>query len=284
MSVDHYENFPVASLLLPAQLRSAVAVIYHFARSADDIADEGDLTDQERLHQLACYDEELCRIRDGKTTLTAAFARLGDVIRQHKLSIEPFRDLISAFQQDVSIKRYDNFTDLLDYCSRSANPVGRIMLELYNKADPVRLHASDAICSSLQIINFLQDVAIDREKNRIYLPKEDLDAFGISEQDILDSECSAAWRKMMQFQIRRARTMMQEGAWLAKSLPGRIGWELRLVISGGLRILDKLDAVHGDIYRRRPVLQKADWLHIIWHSIFKFSYRQPEKQKSVPHQ
>jgi squalene synthase HpnC len=259
MPVDHYENFPVASVLLPRQLRPAVETIYRFARSADDIADEGILSDAERLHQLQQYDDELLRIMHGKTTQTELFGKLTTVIQNHQLSVEPFRQLISAFRQDVEKKRYASYAELLDYCHRSADPVGHIMLELYDKADPQRLQASSCICTALQLINFLQDVAIDWKKERIYLPQEDLVRFSVREHDIAGATLSREWQHLMQFQIERTRTLMQQGAWLATSLPGRIGWELRLVVQGGLRILDKIEATKGDVFHQRPTLKAKDW-------------------------
>lgn len=259
MSVDHYENFPVASVFLPRKLRPAVETIYHFARSADDIADEGVLSDAERLHQLQQYDDELLRIMDGKTTQLPLFGQLASVIRQHRLSVTPFRQLISAFRQDVVKKRYATYSELTDYCQRSADPVGNIMLELYGKADSQRLHASSHICTALQLINFLQDVAVDWQKERVYLPMEDLKHFSVTELDIENSQLSSEWQRLMQFQIIRTRELMLRGAWLPASLPGRIGWELRLVVQGGLRILEKIELSNGDVFHKRPTLKPLDW-------------------------
>lgn len=259
MSVDHYENFPVASVFLPRKLRPAVETIYHFARSADDIADEGVLSDAERLHQLQQYDDELLRIMDGKTTQLPLFGQLASVIRQHRLSVTPFRQLISAFRQDVVKKRYATYAELTDYCQRSADPVGNIMLELYGKADSQRLQASSHICTALQLINFLQDVAVDWQKERVYLPMEDLKHFSVTELDIENGKLSSEWQDLMQFQIKRTRELMLQGAWLPASLPGRIGWELRLVVQGGLRILEKIELSNGDVFHKRPTLKPLDW-------------------------
>ena len=259
MSVDHYENFPVASVFLPRKLRPAVETIYHFARSADDIADEGVLSDAERLHQLQQYDDELLRIMDGKTTQLTLFGQLASVIRQHRLSVTPFRQLISAFRQDVVKKRYATYSELTDYCQRSADPVGNIMLELYGKADSQRLQASSHICTALQLINFLQDVAVVWQKERVYLPMEDLKHFSVTELDIENGKLSSEWQDLMQFQIKRTRELMLQGAWLPASLPGRIGWELRLVVQGGLRILEKIELSNGDVFHKRPTLKPLDW-------------------------
>jgi squalene synthase HpnC len=260
MSVDHYENFPVASILMPANLRPAVAGIYAFARTADDIADEGDATSSQRLLALDQYENCLKKIELGEKNELPLFKNLADIIKQHHLPLTPFRDLISAFKQDVVKTRYQNFDELLDYCKHSANPVGRIMLALYDATDTENLRDSDAICAALQLINFWQDIAIDWEKQRVYLPQEDLLRFGISEQQIADAKLDIAWIKLMRFQTARARSMLIQGSPLCKRLPGRIGWELRLVVQGGLRILERLDQVDGDIFKKRPRLGKIDWL------------------------
>lgn len=268
MSVDHYENFPVASLLLPARLRPAVEIIYAFARSADDIADEGDASAEERLRQLHEYEIELDHIDANRDSESSLFKELSKVIAEYQLPLQSFRDLLSAFKQDVVKTRYADFPELLDYCARSANPVGTLMLQLYCAATPENLRDSDAICSALQLINFLQDVAIDWQKQRVYLPACDLNEFGINENYIDNGILNDAWRSMMRFQISRARSMMISGSSLAKRLPGRLGWELRLVIQGGLRILEKIETVDGDIFMHRPKLKKWDWLKILWRSLF----------------
>ena len=267
MAVDHYENFPVASVLLPAHLRPAVKAIYAFARSADDIADEGDATPSQRLAALAAYDEALDDIDASRPPTDPMFAVLADVIRTYRLPLAPFRDLLSAFRQDVVTARYQGFDGLLDYCRRSANPVGTLMLHLYDAATPKNLRDSDAICSALQLINFWQDVAVDWKKQRIYLPLDDLDRFGVSEQDIASANAGTAWQALLQFEINRARTMMLSGAPLARRLQGRIGWELRMVVQGGLRILERLEQAEGDVFTRRPKLGKRDWLLVLWRAL-----------------
>jgi squalene synthase HpnC len=232
MSVDHYENFPVASVLMPARLRRPVTVIYAYARSADDIADEGD---------------------------APAAERLAATIREWRLPLQPFRDLLDAFSQDVVKTRYADFADVIDYCRRSADPVGRLLLHLYGQATPENLRHSDAICSALQLINFWQDVAIDWRKDRVYLPQDDLARFNVSEAQIASGIVDDAWRTLMAFQVDRARAMLNSGAPLTRALPGRIGWELRMIVQGGLRILEKIDRVRGDVFRHRPVLGPLDW-------------------------
>lgn len=267
MPVDHYENFPVASVLLPKRLVPAVEAIYAFARSADDIADEGDAAPHERLAALALYEAALDAIERGEEQSDPMFERLSRVIAQYKLPLQPFRDLLSAFKQDVGTKRYANFESLLDYCARSANPVGLLMLSLYGAADARNVTDSNAICSSLQLINFLQDVAIDREKDRIYLPMDDLERFHVAPAQLDRAETDANWRALMQFEVARARAMMTGAAPLALRLPGRIGWELRLVVQGGLRILERIEAKQYDVFRHRPVLRLPDWLVILWRAL-----------------
>lgn len=260
MPVDHYENFPVASILLPRHLRRPVEVIYRFARSADDIADEGEAGDAERLQALAAYGAELERIEAGITPETPLFQDLAPILVAHDLPLQPFHDLLSAFAQDVTVKRYADYPALLDYCRRSANPVGRIMLHLFEAATPENLARSDAICTALQLINFWQDVAVDWEKQRVYLPQEDLLRFGLDEKAIAAGQVDEAWCALMDFQVQRARQLMLDGAPLALNLPGRFGWEIRLTVEGGLRILEKIGQVGGDVFRRRPRLGGADWL------------------------
>jgi squalene synthase HpnC len=267
MPVDHYENFPVASVLLPKKLVPAVEAIYAFARSADDIADEGDALPQERLAGLAAYEAALASIGRGERQQDPMFERLAGVIAQYTLPLQPFYDLLSAFKQDVGTKSYERFDLLLDYCRRSANPVGFLMLSLYGKADAGNIRDSDAICSALQIINFLQDVAVDREKERIYIPLDDLKRFGVTSEQLDQGEANARFKEMMQFEVDRARALMLSGAPLAKRLPGRIGWELRLVVQGGLRILEAIEQVRFDVFRRRPKLKMPDWLLILWRAL-----------------
>lgn len=267
MAVDHYENFPVASILLPARLRPAVEIIYAFARSADDLADEGDASDDERLAALNAYEDGLDQIAAASTPSTALFLDLAKVIANYQLPLQPFRDLLSAFKQDVVTTRYADFAALLDYCRRSANPVGTLMLHLYGAASEENLRDSDNICSALQLINFWQDVAVDIQKARIYLPLADMQQFAVSEDHITGQQMDDAWRKLMQFEVARVHSMLLSGAPLALRLPGRIGWELRLVVQGGLRILECIEAVDYDVFQRRPKLGKSDWILMVWRAI-----------------
>jgi len=267
MSVGHYENFPVGSILLPRRMRRAVHAIYHFARYADDVADEGDKQAEERLRELAQLQGELDVIRDGGIPAMPLMRNLAAAISSHALPMQPFYDLLSAFSQDVVKKRYQNFAEVVDYCRRSANPVGRLMLALYGENDPRSLAMSDGICTALQLINFLQDVAIDWDKDRIYIPLDDLEKFRIRESQIAGRDATGLWRPMMLAQIERTRKMLQAGAPLGKVLKGRLGLELRLVIMGGERILKKLHDSGGDVFRQRPVLTWRDWVYMLWRAL-----------------
>ena len=267
MPVDHYENFPVASLLVPAKLRRPIEVIYRFARSADDIADEGDASAEDRLADLAAYRAELGRISAGTRPQTPLFVDLAAVIERHALPIELFNDLLDAFAQDVVKKRYADYPELMDYCRRSANPVGRLVLHLFGRTEAEHLAQSDCICSALQLINFWQDVAVDWQKDRVYIPQTDLPHFRVSEADIAAGRWSANWAALMDFEIDRAQALMRRGAPLVRALPGRLGWEIRLTVQGGLRILERLRQVRGDVFTRRPKLGKWDWLLLAGRSI-----------------
>ena len=267
MSVGHYENFPVASVVLPARLRRPVAAIYHFARSADDFADEGTHPAAVRLANLDGYRLKLADIESGRPTGSALFDELAAAIRTHSLPMRPFYDLLDAFSQDVVKSRYADFDEVLDYCRRSANPVGLLMLHLYDAATPVNIARSDAICTALQLINFWQDVAIDYAKDRVYLPQVDLDRFGVPESSIEAGIADGRWRALMRFEIDRTRTMLESGSSLVRALRGRIGYELRLIVQGGARILEKLDAHAGDVFSHRPTLGFLDWPLLAWRGL-----------------
>lgn len=278
MPVDHYENFPVASILLPRQLRHPIEVIYRFARGADDIADEGDADDRDRLQGLANYREQLDLIAGNAPPTMTGFDDLAKVVREWQLPLPLFYDLLDAFAQDVVKKRYADYPELLDYCRRSANPVGRLLLHLVGCASEENLHRSDCVCTALQLINFWQDIAVDWRKDRVYLPQSDLAKFGIDESAIADSRWSTEWAALLDFQTDRARTLMLEGAPLVHQLPGRMGWEIRFTVQGGLRILDRIEHVRGDVFRQRPVLSSADWLRIAGRVLFMQESR-PDQSK-----
>lgn len=257
MGVGHYENFPVASWLMPANLRPAVRAIYRFARTADDIADEGDASPRDRLAELEALQAALDRIERGED---GGWPDLATAVRAHDLPVAPLRDLLSAFAQDVTVRRYAGYQALLDYCRRSANPVGRLLLALYRVDEPQAKDWSDRICTGLQLANFWQDVAVDWTKGRVYLPQDELARFGVAESAIADGGRDRHWPALMRAQTARARLMLESGAPLARRLPGRIGWELRLVIQGGLRVLERIDRADGDVFARRPRLRTRDWL------------------------
>ena len=262
MPVDHYENFPVASWVLPRALRRPIEVIYAFARTADDLADEGDRAPAQRLAALQAFREELVRIAGREPARTPLFRDLASVIDTHRLPLAPFHDLLDAFTQDVTCTRYADFAQVLDYCRRSANPVGRLLLHLYGRAEPGSLARSDSICTALQLVNFLQDVARDWTIGRVYLAQDELRAAGIDESQIAQGRVDDRWSGFMHAQAERAAGMLVLGAPLARELPGRAGLELRLVVAGGLRIARRVQAVRGDVFRRRPVLGWRDWMAV----------------------
>ncbi|HNQ03658.1 MAG TPA: squalene synthase HpnC [Thiobacillaceae bacterium] len=267
-TVGHYENFPVASLFLPARLRPAVRAIYAFARSADDFADEGDHPATWRLERLAEYRAHLRALERGEDVVHPVFRALAPHIRAHQLPHALFHDLLSAFEQDCGKTRYADFGEVMGYCRRSANPIGRLLLHLYGDADPRHLAWSDGICSALQLINFLQDIPVDWRKGRVYLPQDELARFGIAESQIAAGRTDGLWQMFMKHQVERARRMLQAGAPLGKVLPGRIGMEMRLIILGGSRILEKIHDSRGDVFTQRPVLTPRDWPSLTWKALF----------------
>lgn len=264
MAVDHYENFPVGSILVPKHLRRPIHAIYAFSRVADDYADEGNDSDEMRLANLQALSDELLLIDQGKRPVTALMQRLQDeAIAPHGLPTHLFEDLLDAFRQDVVKKRYQEFEELIDYSRRSANPIGRLLLCLYGVDDERSLQQGDAICTALQLINFWQDVAIDWQKGRVYLPQESLRQFNVLESDIGQHKLTPAFQNMMAAQCQRAFQMLQDGAPLIAKLPGRLRWELSMIVLGGERIVRKLMMVGYDVFTQRPVLTKRDWLWIL---------------------
>jgi phytoene synthase len=259
MGVGHYENFPVASLLLPGRLRRPVATLYRFARAADDLADEGDHTVAARLHALDLFTRQLGQIERGEPVTDPLFRALAGTIHEHRLPYHYFHDLISAFAQDCVKTRYQDFAELQEYARRSADPVGRLLLHLFDAAEAKNLHDSDKICSALQFINFWQDVAVDYRKQRIYLPLADMQAFGVSEADIAKGIATESFRALLRFQIERTRALLHEGAGLGRALRGRVGLEIRMIVAGGDTILQKLIDADCDVFRHRPVLRALDW-------------------------
>ena len=269
LAKNHYENFPVASFFLPKHLREPIALIYAFARQADDFADEGDLEPEQRLKLLNEFEAELDLIRSNQTPNSTLFIALQASIQKHRLDLAPFYDLLEAFKQDVTKTRYENFGEVMHYCRRSANPIGRLLLALYGQATERNIGMANAICSALQLINFLQDIAIDAQKNRIYLPQDELKKYHVAESQIINSDSSGAWALMMEFQINRARKLLQSGAPLGLALSGRAGFEMRMMIAGGERILKKLHQARGNSFSIRPTLSKKDWLYMLYRAARK---------------
>ena len=263
---SHYENFPVASMLLPRWQRDPVAAIYAFARTADDIADEGAAGEAERLQQLDDIGSALLAIEQGTPSAQPVYIALADTIERHALPIGLFHDLLSAFRQDVSCKRYADFGELMNYCRRSANPVGRLLLHLNRQASEQNLARSDAICSALQLINFLQDIGQDYAENgRIYLPRDEMQRFAVSEEAIRERRNSFEMKELIRFQIRRASKLLSAGSPLGMQLHGRFGLELRSIILGGARVLEKLHA-QDDVFAR-PQLDRRERLGILFSAI-----------------
>src|SRR5690606_29882024 len=203
---------------------------------------------------------------DPDPILAPVFEPLAEAVARHQLPLAPFYDLLSAFEQDVRVARYEDYDELLDYCSRSANPVGRLMLHLYGAAEPDNVRLADAVCTGLQLANFWQDVRLDWNKGRVYLPQQELRRHGLGEEDIARQALTPAWSAMMRAQTARARAQLQAGAPLARRIGGRIGLELRLVVQGGLRILERIDATGGDVFLNRPQLGLRDWAIMLWRA------------------
>jgi len=264
---SHYENFPVASRLLPRRLQRPISVIYAFARSADDYADEGDLSAEIRLARLDDYVSKLDAIRRQQEITDPIFIALADVIARHQLPLEPFYDLLTAFRQDVTKQRYADFSEVLDYCRHSANPVGRLVLHLAQEATPDNLRDSDAICTALQLINFWQDLDQDLgENDRIYLPQDEMAACGVTTEQLAARRSDAALRTLLDAQMERARHLLLSGTPLGRRLKGRLGLEIRATVQGGLAVLDAL-ARREDLFAR-PRLRRRDWLGILWRAMF----------------
>jgi squalene synthase HpnC len=271
VSIEHYENFPVASWLCPPALRPAIMAIYGFARTADDLADEGDASAAQRLRDLADYRADLRAVAAGRAPsprwAARVFAPLARAIAEHRLPLPLLEDLLDAFEQDLVKTDYATRAELLDYCRRSANPVGRLLLHLYGIDDADALRQSDAICSALQLINFWQDFTVDGPRGRMYAPMVDRRRHGVEGQDLLSLRDSPAARALIAELCAWARALMADGAPLVHRIPGRAGWELRLVVQGGLRILDRLQAMRFAALLRRPTVGAADAPLLLWRAL-----------------
>ena len=279
VAIEHYENFPVASWLCPPRLRAPIAAIYHFARTADDLADEGTAPAAQRLADLAAYRAELhasaANAAPTDSRWPQVFAPLAVQMRAFNLPLAPFEHLLSAFEQDVAMTRdgaaYPDMAALLQYCSCSANPVGRLLLHLYGVQDAAALVQSDAICTALQLINFWQDLGVDIPRGRYYLPLAECAAHGITIGDPATYFAALTpddrTQALLQDLAQHARRTMRAGAPLVHALPGRAGWELRAVVQGALRVLDQVDTLGAQVLRQRPRLRALDAPAIAWRML-----------------
>ena len=276
--IDHYENFPVASWLCPPRLRPPIAAIYHFARTADDIADEGSAPPAERLNDLATYRADLHAIARGATPSphwAAVFEPLAAQMQAFQLPLQPLDDLLSAFAQDVrktaAGDTYADWPELIDYCRRSANPVGRLLLHLYGVTDAQAQQESDAICTALQLINFWQDLSVDIPRGRYYLPLAECAVHGIVISDparqFATLKSDEKTTNLIAACAHQASVSMQKGLKLVHRIPGRAGWELRAVTQGATRVLDKIDALGAAVLHQRPTVGKVDAPRILWRML-----------------
>ncbi|MEY2952571.1 MAG: hypothetical protein RLZZ401_658, partial [Pseudomonadota bacterium] len=268
------ENFPVASVLCPPRLRPPIQAIYHFARTADDLADEGNASATDRLADLAAFRADLIAVTSGASPSprwSPVFNTLADQIRRFNLPLPLLHDLLNAFEQDVHYTagglRYADTAELLAYCQLSANPIGRLLLHLYQVTDAQALTQSDDICSALQLINFWQDLSVDTPRARHYLPQDACARHGVTDAMLTTRDRTPNTSSLIAEQVQLARCMMQKGAPLAMKLPGRAGWEMRLVVAGGLRILDKITASGFATLQVRPRLSGWDLAPMLWHAV-----------------
>ena len=276
-AITHYENFPVASWLCPAHLRAPIAAIYHFARTADDIADEGDASPAQRLDSLSAYRVALVAASGAAPFPEAlgwpqVFMPLQAAIAAHQLPVQLLHDLLDAFVQDIEKTRdgadYPDDSALLDYCRRSANPVGRLLLHLYGVQNAQALQQSDAVCTALQLINFWQDLSVDIPRGRYYLSAAACQRFGVAQADLLQGRQTPAVTQLIADYVHAARQCMLRGAPLVHRIPGRAGWELRLVVQGGLRIADKIAATGYTTLTQRPTLRWWDAPVMLWRALW----------------
>ena len=270
VGVDHYENFPVASWLCPPRLRPPIVAIYRFARAADDIADEGDATRAERLADLAAYRADLMAIAGGRAASARwpeVFEPLARELERHRLPVALLADLLDAFAQDAAGTRYADRSELLDYCRRSANPVGRLLLHLFKRTTDSDLRRSDAICTALQLINFWQDLGVDAARARLYVPKADADRHDVAIENLLARRDGDRVHALVADLVAWARELMLSGAPLVDAIRGRAAWELRLVVQGGLRVLEKIDRLGGATLLRRPAIGAADAPLLAWRAL-----------------
>jgi squalene synthase HpnC len=254
---DHYENFPVASLLVPREQRRYVYAIYAFARIADDYADEPGLTLAERVDSLSVWDEQLTDAYRGHAN-HPVFVALRETADRFEIPIDLFQRLLKAFRSDVTTHRYESIDDVLAYCENSANPIGRLILLLFNYRSETMMEYSDSICTALQLTNFWQDVAVDLEKDRVYIPLDDIREFGYSEEELLNLHCSQSFKDLMCYEVERTEQIFDDGRPLLRSVGPDLRRELRLTWKGGMRILKKIQHNGFDVLSQRPSLSTWD--------------------------
>lgn len=251
----HYENFSVVSLLLPRHLRQDFCNVYSFCRTADDLGDE--VHDRERARELLEQFEQQTHACFAGEAQSAVFVALAETIRRHDLPIQPFLDLISAFKQDQDVTRYDTFEQLMDYCRRSADPVGRLVLYLCGYRDDIRQRLSDRTCSALQLANFWQDVRRDLlDHDRVYLPRESMEGFGVTEEQIREGRCDDNYRRLIKFEVERTAAMFDEGDALLPTLDSSVRRQVALFGRGGRAVLTAIRRQEYDTLSRRPTLSR----------------------------
>ncbi len=266
-TTNHYENFPVASFLIPKSFRKDIAIIYWFARTADDLADEGDDNNDERLEKLNLFEKEFNLSLETKSN-NKFFEQLSKTIKNNNLTSAYFLNLLSAFKQDVVKKRYENFNEVLDYCNRSANPVGRILLELFKVNDEEARIYSDKICTALQLTNFYQDTLIDFNKGRIYFPEDEMKLFNVTKIMLELKENNPNIKALVKHNIDRTQFLFDEGKKLFEYLSDRFLYEIKWTIAGGEKILSKIRKNNYDVFSNRPKLSKIDFITFFMKSIF----------------
>ena len=257
LAETHYENFPVGSFLLAKEFRSPIRLVYAFARVADDIADEGDASPASRLQKLADWEGEFRKSLAGLSDVPF-FMNLAEAVERYQIPAPLFFDLIEAFKMDAEGRDYPTFADLLFYCRRSANPVGRIVLHIVNRANDETFRLSDSMCTALQLTNFWQDLSIDIKRNRFYIPREDFERYGVS-PDVLRNDGTDAIVPLLRFQVERTKKFFLDGKPLIRLVDTRFSYELRATFHGGMRILEKIGQLGYNTTHRRPELSLADW-------------------------
>jgi squalene synthase HpnC len=262
---SHYENFPVASRFVSKEIRKYVWTIYAFARIADDYADEPGFTLAERMDNLNQWEQYLDECYNGNPT-HRVFAALAETVDRFQIPHELFQNLLTAFRADATVKRYETYEDVLAYCRNSANPIGRLLLLLFNYRSEAMMHLSDSICTALQLTNFWQDVSVDLQKDRIYLPLEELEEFGYSEQDLFNETVNDRFCNLMAFQVRRTAELFVGGKPLLTMVGKDLSLELKLTWNGGMKILQKIHTQNYDVLNKRPVLSKLDKLGLLFRS------------------